>query len=980
MVGKPLRDKILNSLRQFGSEAEYKVYGRDLPSKPEKVGGQIVVPQDDVADISEYMKVFKDDGFTGENVNFIRVGDIFNKDFDDLDKMVTDNMGTPGDLIKNLKSKNKELFEFQRRKTMTLEEQAMQAKELGFDTISQKILLRKPGDMLRPEETLGGFLVLKQLIMEIHHGARETLNIPQFIGDKQRLENLAKLERLTMMAKTMQASLSGQVSEYARGLNIAANLDTILDTNFGGLNRAFESMTNKTVSSMLDQNARNEINYHLIQLSTLDFRKKNEYIFNLPTGVNRTMDVMMEAYINALLSSPVTHTVNVAGNAAFSMMRFMETGIAGVIGNTRQAIAKGMGMDVDPQDMAMVMDAKARMHGFVMAQGDAFKLMGRTFITGDSGDLIDKIDLKRIGIGKTNNIINVIEMAQRGEKMDAAINAFGIATRMPGRFLAVEDEYFKVVKRKQVIYQEAYRAHAIEYQMRRQAGDSRLKAKKEAQKVYKQFLVEPPADVVEKAKKIALQETFQAPINQPGLQTFNPVFNNHLAKILAVPFYRTPTNIMIETLDRVVPLSPILAGLRKSGREFDEALAKITLGWGTMAVVSALVSGEYGDDIIITGTGPSDPKAKAIINKGANVPSTSIGFKKEDGTYDFYSFSRFDPLSFLLTATADYIKTAEYNPQGGMLENMGQALLVAFSEYSQSLPFLQGVAEFNEMLFNKYEKPEKFIERFQKFVATRITDVGLTATSQLIEGVPAATVRKYTSLNIGSPGATSFTATMERLGDPYKSSTRVRKDQVNAMRLEEVSPAILAFYETLNKARARHPLFSKDMPDDVNFWNEPIMQMDPDQIQETGKFAMYFNPIRIQSGSYKPLDEELIRLSETGMGTFSLHSTTQRGYKLYDGEYRDFVFMVNNLDDDGNLPTDRGYDSTTTMVVKMNRYLDPRTLEGQEYFKADEEEKFNLLNDVLSDARKVARDKLFSSGRLKEIYEADNPEKVSIFD
>ena len=33
-----------------------------------------------------------------------------------------------------------------------------------------------------------------------------------------------------------------------------------------------------------------------------------------------------------------------------------------------------------------------------------------------------------------------------------------------------------------------------------------MKAKKEAQKVYKQFLVEPPADVVEKAKKIALQE------------------------------------------------------------------------------------------------------------------------------------------------------------------------------------------------------------------------------------------------------------------------------------------------------------------------------------------------------------------------------------------------------------------------------------------------------------------------------------------
>ena len=62
MVDKPF----LNLLRQFGSDAEYKVYGRDLPAKPEKIGGQIVVPQDDVADISEYMKVFKEDGFTNK--------------------------------------------------------------------------------------------------------------------------------------------------------------------------------------------------------------------------------------------------------------------------------------------------------------------------------------------------------------------------------------------------------------------------------------------------------------------------------------------------------------------------------------------------------------------------------------------------------------------------------------------------------------------------------------------------------------------------------------------------------------------------------------------------------------------------------------------------------------------------------------------------------------------------------------------------
>ena len=57
------------------------------------------------------------------------------------------------------------------------------------------------------------------------------------------------------------------------------------------------------------------------------------------------------------------------------------------------------------------------------------------------------------------------------------------------------------------------------------------------------------------------------------------------------------------------------------GREFDEALAKLVTGWGIMTTMTALVGGYYGDDIIVTGTGPGNQKARDIINKGAKYTS-----------------------------------------------------------------------------------------------------------------------------------------------------------------------------------------------------------------------------------------------------------------------------------------------------------------------------------------------------------------------
>ena len=963
----------LEALNKFGNKSETRIYGGDLPEKITEIGGKVVVPEskDKLEDVA---KVFVKD-HKGPGTNLGRIGEIFDRNFDEMELNLASMVGGPGDILQNLKELNKELFEEARRGTKTLQEMAEDAGKLGFDTISKNLMTRNPGDMLKPEEVLGGFLLLQKLNQEIAYGARKMTQLQgaEFIASKEMLEDYAKIQRLIEMSKTVSAQLSGGVSEFGRGLGLVSKLEQVLDVDFRMIDEKFDNIAQTQIDQIIGQNEKNVIRYELEALSALDFRQRQEYTTGVP--IKKSIDVMMEMYINALLSSPVTHTVNVAGNGTFQVSRFLETGLSGVIGNIRQGVRGGLGMKVKPEDQAMLVEAHAFMHGSLMAQKDAFTLMLKTAITGESGDVtakMGKIDLDRLGIGNTNNVVDVMDQVSRGEFGSAFINTMGIATRLPGRFLAMEDEYFKVMIKRRVQYQEAYRASSIEVQKRIKAGFSVDEAQQYGTAKYHEVLTNPSKDIREKMTQVALKETFQAPTGD----RFASLFSHPAVKFLGVPFYRTPTNIFKEIGDRTINIYPTAKALALGqGREFDEALAKLVTGWGIMTTMTALVGGYYGDDIIVTGTGPGNQRARDIINKGANIPPASIGVKQDDGSYKFTSFNRFDPLSMLLLATADYVNFAEYNTDADALEKMTNVLMLATTEYAQTIPFLQGVAEFQNIVGDRFASGETRGARILKWLGTRTAGVASNIGGQAETFTTLGGGSLMRNLGVDYPfiGANSFMATMERISDPYKSNTMLAPDQISGIRVEDINPFWRGFYETLNRYRARHPLFAKDLPDDVNFWGEPVMQLDPDQLKKYGQFGMSFNPMRIQTGQYSDLDRELLRLSVGGAGTFSLHNRTQGGYKLLNDEYLRYVQMVNNIDDNGNMPEDDGYDPSENFISKLNLYIDPSTPEGDEYFLAEsDEEKYDLLSDELSNKRTLARDKLFkTNNRLLTLKEID---------
>ena len=991
-------DKVFDLLNKFGQPAETRIYGDDLPEKIQRMGNKVVVPESKDS-IDEVINLFAPKKGKEKGMKLGKLGDIFDKNFDALDDQLVNIIGKPGDLLQNLKAMNAELFEEARRGTMTLQDIAKQAGEIGFDKISEKLMLRQPGQMINPAEVFGGLIVLQKLDQELMYGidklkGKMDLNLsmdgqinPNSFSNKEILEDYAKIQRLIEMSKTVSAQLGGGVSEGGRVLNVVSQIEKVLDVDFRTIDEKFDGMAQTTIDDIVSQNGQKLISYELQTLSALNFRQRQNYVQTAP--IKKSVDVIMEMYINALLSSPVTHTVNVAGNAIFQLTRLLETGVAGVVGNTRQAVRKGLGMRVDPEDMAMAIEAQAHLHGSLMAQKDAFTLMAKTFITGESGDIqakFGKIDLERIGIGpktkfdkdnnvivqSTNNIVEIMEQASRGEVGGAFLNTLGVATRLPGRFLAMEDEYFKVMIKRRVQYQEAYRASAIEMQKRVQAGFSIEEAQEYGTAKYHQVLTDPGKEVLKRMTDTALKETFQAPTGD----AFAKLFGNPAVKFLGVPFYKTPTNIIKEIGDRTINVFPTARALKQGkGREFDEAFAKLVTGWGVMTTMTALVSGYYGDDIIITGTGPGDSKARDIINKGANIPPTSIGVKQDDDTYKFYSFNRFDPLSMLLIAVADYVNYAEYHPDSPMTEKLANTLTMAVTEYSSAVPFLQGVSEFQNLVFDRFEDAESRGNKLLSWLGTRTANVATNVGGQAETFTSLGTGSILRKMGVDYPfiGSNSLMATLERIGDPSKSNTLLAPDQITGDRVEDLGSFWKAFYLGLNQSRSRSSFFSDDLPRDVNFWGEELYQLEPEQLKKQGKLGMAFNPFRIQTGKYSPLDKELMRLSISGAGTFNYHGRKLGGYQLLNEEYINHVITINNIDDNGNMPGDVGYNVDQTLLNQLNKYMEQGTKENKEYFLAtDDEEKYELLSDVLSNKRSLAKEDIMKSNqRLINLKNAD---------
>ena len=930
-MAKLLKEAI-TSLGKAVENAERRSFGSMVPDDEvtKMQSGDIVIkamPDDDLKALNQALD---QSGFQ-QGLNLGRIGEIF----DGMDKGEF-NMEV---VLTNIKNNNKELFNQMRRETKSMDALMAMAQATGYDAIVHKFLGRKPGQVQPPEEVLAGLAAVIKMGRELRDNARKALDM----DEPAKEEAFKKLRLMATVQSNLAAQVAGNVSEYGRGLSVVSNISKLEGINL----TSYANQLDEFVQGMDD----GLIDYHLNTFLTL--QKPSEKAKYAESGwASKTYDLAMEQYINALLSSPVTHMVNIAGNASFQMLSLAERGLSGVIGTVRTL----GGRRGDVGDQRYIGEAAAEAHGLMMAQKDAFLLMGKTMVTGESSDFVTKIDLRtRRALGGTDNLQDVASAINQGDFFKSFVDLMGISSRLPGRMLATEDEYFKVITQRRVLYREAYRGMQSVFQQARRSGVSRDEAKQLAEAEYVKIMTSPSQEVKDLMTTEARKMTFQGR-PEGFFGNVGPVINGIPGIKTVVPFYNTPTNVINEAFDRTLNWSPVYKAIKGdiSGKELDDALAKLAIGNGTAAMMFSLANGDYGDDVIVTGSLGKEFATTQNISGSANVPPYSIGFKMEDGSYRFHSFSRFDPLSAMLAIGADMAEYARYTDDPDDLVTLAKIYSLSIAEYATNLPFLQGVSELQKAIGGSFQTKEDILDRLSKFAGQTAGSVGTNVLGNLdhsVFGLASYSQNYITNGQYPLVSTNSFQATLERLNDPFASSTKLPAgvEPITGDLYTELPPFMQGFYQSLQRAKARNPYFTKDLPDKLDFWGRS-------KTQGEGRRDEMFNSMRIQTGEYNELDQELIRLSETGIGVFDFHRDRIDGLKLNNEQYNNYVRLINDVDDEGKVLGELGFDPEETLLNALKYQV--TDTEADYYNLPTDEDRFKELKGILSDRRAKARQRL----------------------
>lgn len=1037
-MANPLRtlmESIGVNLDNLGRVREQKIL--DIPrTNPTVVSGQVVTPSMDQNEVDELYNVLADKKVFSKNnikgINYGRIGSLF----DEVDGLNPDDPQSYETMLTNLRTQNAELFDhLRRKKTISISEMVKMVGEKDLGDLMKKFLMLLPGEQLPAEDVVGGLIIMKRLMQEIKYGHKKMSEIPDTPEIKAMMPALAeerrkqakKIQVLAGQLKHFSARLSASVSESARSLSVLANANKIFGENLDKITLQADILFDEADPRLID--------LHVVALTNMSIDQKGNYLMELASKAGTiSQKVISELYINSLLTSGVTHAVNIAGNAIFQIARLAERGIAGGIGEARTQMAKLVGSEKargqDYMDRAYMGEMAFGVFGDAMGLMDAFVLMARAGLRGEASDLATKLDLRGPAIGNTDSIPQVLQDLSKarsaGDFYNSFINIIGIAGRMPGRALLMEDEFFKGIIRNKTLYQEAYRSGMAMFKQLGKVKDTAGKQKYGLEERFNlakshmtKLIANPPENIKKIATEMAQKETFQGQV-RPPFNYASGMFNNFVGKMFLNPFYKTPSNVFSEIGDRFIPHELITAVKKGQGREFDEAMSKLTVGWGIMLFGANMVAGNYGDDVVITGAGPTSKRVQNIVGRGAEVPRGSIGtLNKETGKYEWTSFTRMDPLSMLLMMSADmhnyqqFEDPASLGVDPGLADAVEQkraelthALWLAISQHATDLPFLQGLGELNNMMIRgDRETGEEYSDKVEKFFGKKVGSIASNiqgqvetfstfGTGTMLRSWMEENYPEYAEMYPIIP-TNSLLRNIERVVSPESTSSMLNQgqlDEMELMRIEDIPPFLKGFYEEMNRAKGGHFLYSDELEPQMNFWGEPTHQIQPKMIEKYGKWRFMYNPFQVMEGSYSRLEREFIRISEVTEQPFPNRYHRKRlqknlklfpkakdniaTYELTAEEFNRNVYVANNIDANGRVKPnmalgiegDDDFDGDTTMLNAMNDLV----FESDVYAEADDDTRYKLLSTALSEYQALAKKWTFSNeSRLIQLMDVD---------
>lgn len=880
--------KIVTGVVKAGKEAEKRIV-QPIPDEPvQRIGGATVVREatDDELRLLEEAT----GGTYAKGINFPAIAE----SMDDFDL---------GDYLARLKDANQELFESARRGTINFEQLKVMAEGLGMDDLVTEWMNRAPGSGDTAEKLLGGILAAMELTNQTKSSFTAARALP--VGP-ERDAAYARARQMLTMELQLYANLSGAGSEAARTLYMLGAAQRQLGVE-DVRSRASE------LAKLLDEGMDIE---HVGDLYLVIPDKATRAKFSRSL-IGKPADVLVEIWINSILAAPTTHMVNILGNSMFLATRQIENFVAAGIGKARTAAGIGS------KDRMRTREALASLNGIRKSWVDALKVAGKTLVTEEPTDFVTKIDVRdRRAIGNTGDLTEIASQWKQGNIGPAVVNTLGVYFRMGGRALLSEDEFFKGIGSQAEIYKIAAMRAGDLYDELIAAGKTVEEARVAAAAHEAHLISNPTFDMAITARDAARELTFQGDLGDNFFGKIQGAMSHPLAKIV-VPFYKTPTNVIKETLKRT-PLALLSGDIRRKilagGREGDMALAQIATGSAIMTTFAYMSMGldDPDNELIIMGNGPTNLQAKQAMER-IGIQPMSINFKQDDGTYQSITFSRLDPISGLLTMAADFAYYSQYEDDQAVLDQLAMAAVLGISQYAMDMPFLQGISELSSALTNA--DPGTRLEQSMQFFGEKTADV-------LLAPIPTVS---------------TFTAGIERMVDPTMSSPMLPEGKLLGTDITELPSFMQGFYSSLQKAKGRNPFFSDSVEPKLNLWGEKMTA-------GTGAGWEFVSPIRVKDTRFSPLDEELLALG----GGIRMNNKKIDGVQLNATQYNRWITIQNQVDISGPVPRfpgDEGYDPAGTMLPLLMAFI------GSEYYQSrpTKEQKLDAINTQVSVFRSAAQ-------------------------
>ena len=485
-------------------------------------------------------------------------------------------------------------------------------------------------------------------------------------------DNLDEVDSLIVAHEMMLQSTLNIIPKLAREVKIKGSGTTVADVKFAlglaeggwindirvakGLGRGLrqrgvvkqevESLTKNTENNI--KNTVNEwrtfggkVEEFIEQLAKADDANATQKVIAWATK-NKTWNIANEVWINALLSNPTTHIVNMSSNFVNTFLKPLEAGVG-----------------------SLIRLENAKKYAKIRAEG----ANAISTLAGLTKYLDDVVHYTRLSFKRSDGIIAGSGATKLDNPTKNIKGKLGTFVNIPTRFLNAEDEFFKQIN---------YRARMYSIAVQKALADNASKTKKVGSNLKTKKPITEFEAKVEQYFREGFDETNTIGINPDALKyaqesTFTQelfgvfdkiqnIANNYPYVRQIIPFVKTPINLMMAIVDRT-PLGFARKQFRddffgRSGNLYRTAQVRgqIATGFALITYANYLAStGQITGSTSLPSDAPIQSKGLKDLNRNLGFQPYSLRtFNEETGKYEYYAFGRLDPFGAFLGLVADF--------------------------------------------------------------------------------------------------------------------------------------------------------------------------------------------------------------------------------------------------------------------------------------------------------------------------------------